>query len=113
MSSAQAESLETPVLSTADRQFRRRPSAYAPNGIPMDPRFIAFLISASGMTRNDRVLEIACGTGAATIAFAERCGAAVGLDVRADALAWGLRQALERKVANASFVAGEMERMPL
>jgi ubiquinone/menaquinone biosynthesis C-methylase UbiE len=113
MSSAPAEPFDTSSLSTVERQFRRRPSVYTPNAIPMDNRFIAFLISASGMGRSDRVLEVACGTGGATIAFAERCGAAVGLDVRADALARARTEALERNIPNASFVAGEIERMPL
>jgi ubiquinone/menaquinone biosynthesis C-methylase UbiE len=79
----------------------------------MDGRFTAFLISASGMTRGDRVPEVACGTGVSTIAFAERCMAAVGLEIRADAMARARLDALTRKVGNASFVAGELERMPL
>jgi SAM-dependent methyltransferase len=102
-----------PDLSVAERQYRRRPSYYAPDAIPMDGRFIAFLISASGMTRQDRVLEVACGTGGATMAFAERCQAAVGLEIRADAMAFAHSIALERKIANATFVTGELERMPL
>jgi ubiquinone/menaquinone biosynthesis C-methylase UbiE len=100
-------------LSLAERQYRRRPSYYAAGAVPMDGRFTAFLISASGMTRQDRVLEIACGNGGATIAFAERCGMAVGLEIRADAMAEARRSALERKIANAMFVTGELERMPL
>ena len=102
-----------PALSVAERQYRRRQSFYQPDAIPMDGRFTAFLISASGMTRADRVLEVACGTGASTIAFAERCRAAVGLEIRADAMAQARLEALARKIANASFVTGELERMPL
>ena len=102
-----------PSLSAAERQYRRRPSAYQPDALPMDGRFTAFLISASGMTRADRVLEVACGTGASTIAFAERCKAAVGLEIRADAMARARLDALARSVGNASFVTGELERMPL
>jgi SAM-dependent methyltransferase len=102
-----------PALSAAERQYRRRPSAYQPDAVPMDGRFTAFLISASGMTRDDRVLEVACGTGVATIAFAERCKAAVGLEIRADAMARARLDALTRNVSNASFVTSELERMPL
>jgi ubiquinone/menaquinone biosynthesis C-methylase UbiE len=111
MSNAPTESVL--ALSVAEGQYRRRQSFYQPDAIPMDSRFTAFLISASGMTRDDRVLEVACGTGASTIAFAERCKAAVGLEIRADAMARARLDALNRKVANASFVTGELERMPL
>src|ERR1700734_2015424 len=102
-----------PTLSVADLQYRRRPSFYQPDAIQVDSRFTVFLISASGMTWDDRVLEVACGTGTATIAFAERCKFAVGLETRADAMARARATALTRQVANVSFVAGELERMPL
>jgi ubiquinone/menaquinone biosynthesis C-methylase UbiE len=102
-----------PALSVAEGQYRRRNSFYQPDAVPMDSRFTAFLISASGMTRSDRVLEVACGTGVSTVAFAERCKAAVGLEIRAGAMARARLDALNRKVGNASFVTGELERMPL
>src|SRR5690242_13899952 len=66
------------ALSTAQRQFRRRPSAYAMTPTTNDHKFLAFLISISGAGKNDRVLDIACGNGSATMAFAERCGSATG-----------------------------------
>ena len=47
------------------------------------------------------------------MAFARRCKAAVGLEIRADAMARARKTALERKIANALFVTGELERMPL
>jgi ubiquinone/menaquinone biosynthesis C-methylase UbiE len=105
--------LDLPALSVAERQYRRRPSYYNPDAVQMDERFIAFLISASGITRKDRVLEVACGTGGAATAFAQRCKLAVGLEIRADAMVRARVTALERKVANALFVTGELERMPL
>jgi ubiquinone/menaquinone biosynthesis C-methylase UbiE len=105
--------LDLPPHSVAERQYRRRPSYYDPDAVPMDERFTAFLISASSMTRKDRVLEVACGTGGATMAFARRCKVAVGLEISADAMARARKTALERKVANALFVTGELERMPL
>jgi ubiquinone/menaquinone biosynthesis C-methylase UbiE len=105
--------VELPPLSVAERQYRRRASYYDPDAVPMDERFTAFLISASGMTRKDRVLEVACGTGVATMAFARRCKESVGLEIRADAMARARKTALEHKVGNAFFVTGELERMPL
>ncbi len=70
----------------ARQQFRRRPAAYAMAATSADHKFIAFMISVSGVSRTDRVLEVACGSGAATTAFAERCGRAVGVDVAEEPL---------------------------
>src|SRR5579863_9557291 len=99
-------------LALLERQFRRRPEAYA--GVPGtgELKFIAFLVSTAGAGRDDRVLDVACGTGALTLAFAERCGNAVGLDIMAPALAQGRAQARERGLANVEFTLGEPERMP-
>jgi SAM-dependent methyltransferase len=95
-----------------DSQFRRRPQAY--DGIPGsgELKFIAFLVSTAGPGRDDRILDIACGTGALTLAFAERSGSAVGLDIMAPALAQAHAQARERGLTNVEFTLGELERMP-
>jgi ubiquinone/menaquinone biosynthesis C-methylase UbiE len=99
-------------LATLDRQFRRRPQSY--DGVPGvgELKFIAFLVSTAGAGRDDRVLDVACGTGALTQAFAERCGNSVGLDIMAPALAQARAQARERGLTNVEFVLGEPERMP-
>ena len=99
-------------LARLNRQFKRRPQAYA--GVPGtgELKFIAFLVSTAGAGRDDRVLDVACGTGALTQAFAERCGSAVGLDIMAPALTRGRAQARERGLTNVEFTLGELERMP-
>jgi len=94
-------------------QFRRQPSAYAPSESPGDRKFVAFMVSTAGADRDDIVLDVACGPGAATFAFAERCRAAIGIDFADDALARARAEADARGVANAEFIAGEFERMPL
>ena len=99
-------------LATLDRQFRRRPQAYG--GVPGagELKFIAFLVSTAGAGRDDCVLDVACGTGATTLAFAERCGSAVGIDIMAPALARARAEAAARGLVNAGFTLGELERMP-
>jgi SAM-dependent methyltransferase len=99
-------------LATLERQIRRRPYAYS--GVPGDGELksIGFLVSTAGAGRADRVLDVACGTGAMTRAFAERCGSAVGLDIMAPALAQARAQARERGLTNVEFTLGEPERMP-
>src|SRR5579863_4496758 len=87
-------------LAKLDRQFRRRPEAYAGSVGAGELKFIAFLVSTAGAGRDDRVLDVACGTGALTRAFAQRCGGAVGLDVMAPALAQARSQAREDGLVN-------------
>ncbi len=94
-------------------QFRRQPSAYAVTESPGDRKFIAFMLATAGPGRDDRVLDVACGTGAATLAFAARCRGAIGLDFAPAALAAARATAAARGIANAIFLAGELERMPL
>ena len=97
-------------LSVAQRQFRRRPSAYLMAPRPSDQKFLGFMISASGVTRRDRVLDVACGSGSATLAFAERCAGAVGIDVVDEPLRTARNEAAARKINNATFTLSEMER---
>ena len=99
-------------LAHLDRQFRRRPQAYEGTPGAGELKFIAHLVSTAGPARDDRVLDVACGSGALTCAFAERSGSAVGLDIMAPALVRARNYARERGIANVDFTLGELERMP-
>ena len=105
-----SEGCET--LSPAQQQFRRRPGSYAMGTTPMDRKFLGFMVSISGVGKNDRVLDVACGGGSATLAFAERCGSAVGVDVVAEPLIGARAQARLRGIANVEFTLSEIERLP-
>jgi SAM-dependent methyltransferase len=96
---------------TARQQFRRRPESYAMTGSSADQKFIAFLISVSGVSRTDRVLDLACGRGGATLAFGERCGHAVGVDVVDEPLSHARAASVERAISNVDFVLSEVERL--
>jgi SAM-dependent methyltransferase len=102
---------DTAGLSVAQRQFRRRPSAYLMAPRLSDQKFLGFMISASGVTRSDRVLDVACGSGSATLAFAERSAGAVGIDVVDEPLRMARNEAVERKINNATFTLSEIERL--
>lgn len=99
-------------LALLERQFRRRPQAYRGAPGSGELKFIAFLVSTAGAGRDDRVLDVACGSGAMTLAFADRCGRSVGIDIMAPALAQARVTAAERALTNAEFTLGELERMP-
>ena len=93
------------------QQLRRRPESYAMRATPADSKFIAFLISVSGVAKSDRVLDLACGSGAATLGFAQRCARAIGIDVVERPLSMAMAAAREGGIGNAEFVLSEVERL--
>jgi ubiquinone/menaquinone biosynthesis C-methylase UbiE len=84
-----------------------------------DTRFVPALFAhwgpvvaaAADVQKGDRVLDVACGTGAATLAAAEIAGpsgSVVGLDANPDMLA-----VARRKPANIEWLEGRAEALPL
>jgi ubiquinone/menaquinone biosynthesis C-methylase UbiE len=62
-----------------------------------------------------RILDIGCGTGASALPAAERIGPegrVIGVDLAERLLEIARRKAAERRLANAEFIAGDMERLP-
>ncbi len=104
--------LETPgTRLTARQQFRRRAASYAMAPGPFDRKFIAFMISVSGVGKTDCVVELACGSGTTTLGFAERCGHAIGVDVAEEPLQRARTAAAERGIRNVDFILSEVERL--
>ncbi|MGH7918085.1 MAG: class I SAM-dependent methyltransferase [Candidatus Binataceae bacterium] len=95
----------------AQRQFRRQAQSYNYRQSIADEKFIAFMVSSSGAGKNDRVLDVACGLGAATLAFAARCKRATGIDLAPDILARASAEAQSRSIDNAGFALSELENM--
>lgn len=98
----------------AAEQFRRNPETFARMSALMsssaDAKFLHYMVSISGVAREDRVLDVACGPGACTLAFAGRCGRAVGLDPSSELVAQARGAAARACVANAAFIVGGVER---
>jgi ubiquinone/menaquinone biosynthesis C-methylase UbiE len=92
------------------QQFRRNPNSFA--RMPAEAEFLHYVVSTSGATREDRVLDVLCGAGACTLAFAARCRRAVGLEVSAELVRRAREEAARLNVQNAAFTVGEIERMP-
>jgi ubiquinone/menaquinone biosynthesis C-methylase UbiE len=99
----------------ASVQLRRNPQAFARMSALMsssaDAQFLQYMVSISGVARDERVLEVACGPGACTLAFAGRCRRAVGLDPSAELIIEARENAARRGASNAEFFVGEVERM--
>jgi SAM-dependent methyltransferase len=76
-----------------------------------DAKFLHYMVSISGVAREDRVLDVACAPGACTLAFAERCRRAVGLDPSVELIAQARKETARRGASNIAFAVGEVERM--
>jgi len=69
------------------------------------------VIALLGLSKGDRVLDLACGNGRYTVALAARGVEAIGLDLALPYLAEGRDRAAERG-ASAAFVRGDMRALP-
>ena len=98
------------VAASRQRLYRGADQYREPTAV--ERKYLAFMISASGVRKGDRVLDLACGTGSATLAFAEHCRTAVGVDVVSEPLVDASLAATRRGIANAGFLVSEVECIP-
>lgn len=68
-------------------------------------------VDRAGVAEGERVLDIACGSGSATIPAAERGAAVTGLDLTPELLEAGREKAAERGV-EIEWVEGDAEQLP-
>ncbi len=97
-------------MSQLDRireQFTRQGDAYAAMEQTRDRRGHEALVALAGTQPTDRVLDVACGPGFLTLAFAARCGEAVGVDATESWLDRARAEAGRRGLANVRFETGD------
>jgi trans-aconitate methyltransferase len=70
------------------------------------PTVIDILVDAFGLTGDDLVVDLGCGTGQLAVPIAGRVRAVVGMDPEQDMLAWARRFAAEEGTENASWLIG-------
>jgi ubiquinone/menaquinone biosynthesis C-methylase UbiE len=94
------------------RQFTRQADAYAAMPQTKDEAAHAGLVALVGAQPNDRVLDVACGPGFLTLAFARRCARAQGIDATAALLERARAEALRSGLRNVQFGLGNAEALP-
>jgi ubiquinone/menaquinone biosynthesis C-methylase UbiE len=102
-------------MSQLDRireQFTRQADAYADMEQTRDRRGHEALVALAGTQPTDRVLDVACGPGFLTLAFAAMCGDAVGVDATENWLGRARAEAERRGLANVRFEAGDATALP-
>jgi ubiquinone/menaquinone biosynthesis C-methylase UbiE len=93
-------------------QFGRQAEVYARMRQTTDERSLNALVQVSGADARARVLDVACGPGFLTMAFATRCRNAVGVDATEPFLAMARAEAEHRGLGNVEFRTGNAEQLP-
>jgi SAM-dependent methyltransferase len=93
-------------------QFTRQAPGFAAAAPIRDAQLLSMLTAASGVRAGDRVLDVACGPGIVTCAFAPLCGQAVGIDLVSAMLGRARGHAAQLGLANAEFIEGDVEALP-
>jgi ubiquinone/menaquinone biosynthesis C-methylase UbiE len=93
-------------------QFGKQADVYARMRQTTDERSLNALVQISGADAGSGVLDVACGPGFLTMAFATRCRRAVGVDATEPFLAMARADAEHRGLGNVEFRAGNAEQLP-
>jgi ubiquinone/menaquinone biosynthesis C-methylase UbiE len=97
---------------TIIEQFTAQAPRYAEAEPINDAALPRLLVDASGVGAADRVLDVACGPGVVTCAFAAAARSAVGLDLVEAMLDRARSRAAELGLGNVEFVAGDADALP-
>lgn len=92
--------------------FTQQAEAYAASPVIYDRERLTRLVAAVAPRSSDRVLDVATGPGYLAMAFAERCGEVVGVDLTEAPLAIARRTASQRELRNVSFQLSDADRLP-
>jgi len=94
------------------KQFTRQAQAYADTEQAKDERSMAGLVEWLGATAQDHSLDVACGPGVLTRAFAQVCKTATGCDVTEALLEIAREEAAGRGLSNITFCQGNASDLP-
>ncbi len=93
-------------------QFTRQADAYVRMAQTTNDRGLRRLVSLASATAKQRALDVACGPGFLTMAFAGTCGSVVGLDATDEFLTRARDEAARRGLENIRFQKGDAGHLP-
>ena len=93
-------------------QFTRQADAYARTRQARDEAALSGLVALAGAAPSHRVLDVACGPGFFTLAFAARAAHATGFDATEALLERARAEATRRGAANVEWKCGDAEQLP-
>jgi len=65
------------------------------------------VLNLSGLTGNENVVDVYCGTGTISLFLAQRAGKVIGIEIVTDAIADAKENARYNHISNAKFIAGD------
>ena len=99
------EAIEEQVLGL---RFRVRPTAFLQTNTEMAERLYELAIDAAGLTGEETVWDLYCGTGTIGLSMASNALTVWGVDVSEESIACALENADLNGIANAAYFAGEV-----
>ncbi|MBY0279226.1 methyltransferase domain-containing protein [Candidatus Binatia bacterium] len=93
-------------------QFTRQAEIYARMRQTTDQRGLDGLVQLAAALPRDRVLDVACGPGFLTMAFAARAEQVTGFDATEALLDLARAEASRRGLGNVTFASGDAEQLP-
>lgn len=93
-------------------QFTRQAALYAASATIRRTELVERIVRMAAPHAGDTVLDVACGPGLMTCAFARKAGQAVGIDLTSAMLDQARLLQVERGVENVSWVQGDATRLP-
>jgi ubiquinone/menaquinone biosynthesis C-methylase UbiE len=100
-------------LDEVRRQFTRQADAYTDMPQTKDDAPHEALVRFAGVRATDRVLDVACGPGFLTMAFARGASEVVGMDATQALLQRATAEATRRDLRNVRFETGDATALPL
>jgi 23S rRNA (uracil1939-C5)-methyltransferase len=89
-------------------RFRVRPSAFLQTNTEMAEQLYSLAREFAGLTGNENVFDLYCGTGTIGLALAPDAGSVWGLEISEEAVACAIENAELNGIENAQFFAGNV-----
>ncbi|MFL5973229.1 MAG: 23S rRNA (uracil(1939)-C(5))-methyltransferase RlmD, partial [Gaiellaceae bacterium] len=89
-------------------RYRVRPTAFLQTNTEMAERLYELAIDAAGLTGEETVWDLYCGTGTIGLSMAKEALTVWGVDVSEESIACALENADLNGIANSAFFAGEV-----
>lgn len=102
---------DTPQISS-QQQFDRQAAHYNEQWNQWNEASLAWMLERAECKPDDRLLDVATGTGFTAFAFAPRVGEVVGLDISAGMLEQARARAASQNMSNITFQQGPAEALP-
>lgn len=100
------------IKESAIQQFGRQAEAYSKGNIFVDGVHLSEVVRRSGVTGNDRVLDIATGSGFLALEFAKSAKKVIGADLTRNMLLHAREKQKDSGLKNTDFLLSDVESLP-